>query len=64
MARIYEEVDLLRHDKHQAYRLSSVQEAVGLLSDTHQLLRENENYIRSEVANLSKILNGAQSNVV
>ena len=61
---IYEEIDLLSHEKHQAYRLSSIQEAVGLLSDTLQLLRGNENYIRSEVANLSKILNGPQSNGV
>ena len=29
-----------------------------------QLLRGNENYIRSQVANLSKILNGQQGNVV
>ena len=42
---------------------SSIQEAVGLLRDTVQLLRGNENYIRSEVANLSKILNGPQGNV-
>ena len=51
MARIYEEIYLLSHEKHRPYRLSSIQEAVGLLSDT---LRGNENYIRSEVANLSK----------
>ena len=31
---IYEEIDLLSHEKHQVYRLSSIQEAVGLLSDT------------------------------
>ena len=61
---IYEEIDLVSHVKHRAYRLSSIQEAVGLLSDTLQLLRGNENYIRSEVANLSKILNGPQGNVV
>ena len=42
---------------------SSIQEAVGLLRETVQLLRGNENYIRSEVANLSKILNGPQGNV-
>ena len=54
MTRIFEEIDLLSHEKHQAYRLS----------DTLQLLRGNENYIRSEVANLSKILNGPQGNVV
>ena len=39
------------HEKHQANRLSSIQEAVGLFSDTLQLLRGNEKYIRSEVAN-------------
>ena len=61
---IYEEIDLVSHEKHQAYRLSSIQEAVGLLSETLQLLRGNENYIRSELAHLSKILNGPQSNVV
>ena len=54
MARIYEEIYLLSHEKHRPYRLSSIQEAVGLLSDTLHLLRGNENYIRSEVANLSK----------
>ena len=42
---------------------SSIQEAAGLLRDTVQLLRGNENYIRSEVANLSEILNGPQGNV-
>ena len=31
LTRIYEEIDLLSHEKHQAYRLSSIQEAVGLL---------------------------------
>ena len=64
LTRIYEEIDLLSHEKYQVCRLSSIQEAVGLLSDTIQLLRENENYIRSEVANLSTILNGPQGNVV
>ena len=54
MARIYEEIYLLIHEKHRPYRLSSIQEVVGLLSDTLHLLRGNENYIRSEVANLSK----------
>ena len=39
------------HEKHQANRLSSIQEAVGLFCDTLQLLRGNEKYIRSEVAN-------------
>ena len=42
------------HEKHQVHRLSSTQEAVGLFSDTLQLLRGNENYISSEVANLQK----------
>ena len=46
------------------YRLSCIREAVGLLSDTLQLLRGNKNFMRSEVANLSKILNGPQGNVV
>ena len=64
MTRIYEEIDLLSHEKLQAYRFPSIQEAVGLLSDTLQLLHGNENYIRSEVANLSKILNVPQGNVV
>ena len=36
---------------------------VELVSDTLQLLRGNENYTRSEVANLPKILNGSQGNV-
>ena len=63
MTRIYE-IDSLSHEKHQAYRFSRIQEAVGLLSDTLQLLRGNENYIRCEVANISKILNGPQGNVV
>ena len=58
-----QEIDLLSHEKHQALRFSIIQEAVGLLSDTLQLLRGNENYIRSEVANLSKILNSPQGNV-
>ena len=50
------------HEKHQAQRLSSIQEAIGLFSDTLQLLRANDNYIRSEfeVANLPKTLNGPQ----
>ena len=52
------QIDLVGHEKHQAYRLSSIQEEIGLLSDTLQLLRGNETYIRSEVANLSKILSG------
>ena len=30
------------HEKYQAYRLSSIQEAVGLVSDTLQLLWRNE----------------------
>ena len=45
------------------YRLSRIREAVGLLSDTLQLLRGNKNFMRSEVAYLSKILNGPQGNV-
>ena len=51
------------YEKHQAHRLSSIQEVVGLVSDTLQLLRGNENYTRSEVANVPKILNGSQGNV-
>ena len=31
------------HETHQVHRLSSIQEAVGMLSDTLQLLRGNEN---------------------
>ena len=50
------------YEKHQANRLSSIQEAVGLFSDTLQLLRGNENHIRSEVNNLPKLLNGLQGN--
>ena len=50
------------HEKHQASRLSSIQEAVGLFCDTLQLLRGNENHIRSEVNNLPKLLNGLQGN--
>ena len=64
MTRIYKEIDLFSHEKHQEYRLSSIQEAVGLLSDSLQLMRGNENYISSEVADLSKILNGPLGNVV
>ena len=64
LTRVHEEINLLSHEKHQANRLSNIQEAVGLLSDTLQLLRGKENYIRSEVANLSKILTGPQGNVV
>ena len=66
LTRIYKGIDLLSHEKHQAYRLSSIQEAVGLLSDTLpiELLRGNENYHRNEVANLSQIFNGPQRNVV
>ena len=52
------------HEQHQAHRLSSIQEAVGLVSDALQLLRRNENSIGSEVASLPKILNGPRSNVV
>ena len=50
------------YEKRQANRLSSIQEAVELFSDTLQLLRGNENYIRSEVNNLPKLLNGPQCN--
>ena len=50
------------HEKHQANRLSRIQGAVGLFSDTLELLRDNENYIRGEVANLPKFLNGPQVN--
>ena len=46
------------HEKHQANRLSGIQEAVGLFSNTLQLLHGSENYITSEVANLLKIFNG------
>ena len=28
------QIDLVGHEKHQAYRLSSIQEEIGLLSDT------------------------------
>ena len=45
------------HEKHQANRLSGIQEAVGLFSNTLQLLHGSENYITSEVANLLKIFN-------
>ena len=44
------------HERHLAYRLPSIQEAVGLVSDTLQLLRRNETSIRGEVANLPKTL--------
>ena len=47
------------HEKYQANRLSGIQEAVGLFSNTLRLLHGSENYITSEVANLLKILNGA-----
>ena len=52
------------HEKHEVHKLSSIQEAVGLVSDTFQLLRVNENSIRSEVASLPKMLNGPQGNVI
>ena len=51
------------HEKHQSYRLCSIQEAVGLVSDTLQFLRGNEESIRREVANLPRTLNGPQGNV-
>ena len=50
------------YEKHQANRLSSIQQVVGLFSDTLELLRGNEKYIRSEVANLTKILSGRKGN--
>ena len=43
------------YGKNQAHRFSSIQEAVGLVSDSFQLLRGNENSTRSEVASLPKI---------
>ena len=46
LTKIYEEIYLLSHKKHQAYRFSSIQE---LFSDIFQLLCRNENYIRCEV---------------
>ena len=52
------------HEKHQAHRLTSIQGAVGFVSETPQLSRGNENSMRSEVASLLKILNGPQSNLV
>ena len=36
---------------------------VGLVSKTFHSLRDTENFIRTEVANLTKILNGPQGNV-
>ena len=36
---------------------------VGLVSKTFHSLRDTENSIRTEVANLTKILNGPQGNV-
>ena len=50
------------HEKHQANRLSSIQQVVGLFSDTLEFLHGNEKYIRSEVANLTKILSGRKGN--
>ena len=50
------------HERHLAYRLPSIQEAVGLVSDTLQLLHRNETSIRGEVANLPKTLNGPHVN--
>ena len=40
------------HEKHQAQRLPSIKVVAGLFSDNLQLLRENDNYISSEIANL------------
>lgn len=40
------------HEKHQAQMLPSIKVVAGLFSDNLQLLRENDNYISSEVANL------------
>ncbi|CAH3113872.1 unnamed protein product [Pocillopora meandrina] len=51
------------HERHLAYRLPSIQEAVGLVSDTLQLLHRNETSIRGEVANLPKTLNGPHFHV-
>ena len=60
------------HEKHQAQRLPSIKVVAGLFSDNLQLLRENDNYISSEVANLPLMahrvscqftLNGSQGNV-
>ena len=51
------------HEKHQPYSLSSIQEAVELVSGTLRVLHSNENSIRDEVANLPRTLNGPQGNV-
>ena len=51
------------HEKHQPCSLSSIQEAVELVSGTLRVLRSNENWIRGEVANLLRTLNGPQGNV-
>ena len=40
------------HEKYQAQMLPSIKVVAGLFSDNLQLLRENDNYISSEVANL------------
>ena len=51
------------HKKHKAYRLFSMREAVGLVSDTSQLLRRNETSIRREVDNLPKTPYGPHGNM-
>ena len=61
MGKIYNAFSV--HEKHQTYKLSSIQDAVGLVSDTLQILRRNESCIREEVDNLPKTLNGPQGNV-
>ena len=41
------QIDLVGHEKHQAYRLSSIQEEIGLLSDTSRRTSIREKFRRS-----------------
>ena len=41
------QIDLVDHEKHQAYRLSSIQEEIGLLSDTSRRTSIREKFRRS-----------------
>ena len=61
---IFEESDLLSPRKASAVQVPLHSRAARLVSDTFQLLRGNENSTSSEVADLPKVLNGPQGNVV
>ena len=56
MSIIYEEINLLSYEKHQVNRLSNIQEAIGLLSDTLQLLRGKETLTLSKSSLALKVM--------